>query len=73
MPTIELQTSIDAPRERVFDLCRSVDAHVATAEGTDERPVGGVTSGLGHNGPPPVRSRLCPTPHLRPCASRAAR
>lgn len=23
MPTIELQTSIDAPRERVFDLCRS--------------------------------------------------
>jgi len=46
MPTIELQTSIDAPRERVFDLCRSVDAHVATAEGTDERPVGGVTSGL---------------------------
>ena len=46
MPTIELHTSIDAPRERVFDLCRSIDAHVATAEGTDERPVGGVTSGL---------------------------
>ncbi|MGK0202287.1 MAG: ligand-binding SRPBCC domain-containing protein [Planctomycetota bacterium] len=46
MPFIELHTSIDAPVERVFDLCRSVDAHVATARATGERPVGGVTRGL---------------------------
>lgn len=46
MPIIELHTSIDAPVERVFDLCRSVDAHVATARATGERPVGGVTTGL---------------------------
>lgn len=30
----------------MFDLCRSVDAHMATAAGTDERAVAGVTSGL---------------------------
>ncbi len=46
MPIIEIHTSIDAPVERVFDLCRSVDAHVATATSTGERPVGGVTTGL---------------------------
>lgn len=46
VPTIELHTSIAAPLERVFDLCRSVDAHVASAGATGERPVGGVTSGL---------------------------
>lgn len=32
--------------ERVFDLARSVDAHVASATGTHERPVGGKTRGL---------------------------
>lgn len=46
MPVIELQTLIDAPRERVFDLSRSIDAHQDSAEGTDERAVAGVTSGL---------------------------
>ncbi len=46
MPIVEIHTSITAPIERVFDLCRSVDAHVASAEATGERPVGGVTSGL---------------------------
>ncbi|MEZ6038816.1 MAG: SRPBCC family protein [Planctomycetota bacterium] len=46
MPSITLQTTIRAPIERVFDLCRSIEAHVATAVGTDERPVAGVTSGL---------------------------
>lgn len=46
VPIIELITSIDAPVERVFDLCRSVDAHVATAGATGERPVGTVTTGL---------------------------
>lgn len=46
MPSIELAIVVDAPIERVFDLVRSVDAHVATAEQTGERPVAGVTSGL---------------------------
>ena len=46
MPVIELRTSIDAPIERVFDLARSIDAHVASAEGTGERAVGGVMRGL---------------------------
>lgn len=46
MPTILLQTTIRAPVERVFDLCRSVDAHLASAATTGERAVGGITSGL---------------------------
>ena len=49
MGRIELTVRVDAPRERVFDLARSIDAHVASATGTDERPVaraGGKTSGL---------------------------
>lgn len=46
MPTIEIHTPIRAPIERVFDLCRSVDAHAASAAATAERPVGGVTTGL---------------------------
>jgi ligand-binding SRPBCC domain-containing protein len=46
MPVIELSTVICAPRERVFDLARSIDAHLASTEGTGERAVAGVTSGL---------------------------
>lgn len=46
MPVIELHTNIEAPIERCFDLCRSVDAHVASAAATNERPVAGVTKGL---------------------------
>lgn len=46
MPVICLQTLIDAPRERVFDLARSIDAHQTSAEGTGERAVAGVTTGL---------------------------
>lgn len=46
MPVIHLQTVIDAPRERVFDLARSIDVHLASTPGTDERAVAGVTSGL---------------------------
>lgn len=48
MSRIELVTRIRAPRERVFDLARSIDAHVASATGTDEHPVEGKgkTSGL---------------------------
>ena len=46
MPVIQLETIIAAPQERVFDLARSIDAHVDTTEHTGERAVAGVTSGL---------------------------
>jgi hypothetical protein len=46
---IELSIFMRAPRERMFDLARSIDAHVASTPGTDERPLdvdGGKTSAL---------------------------
>lgn len=46
MPVIQLETKIDAPPDRVFDLARSIDAHMASTEGTSERAIGGRTSGL---------------------------
>lgn len=46
MPTIVLETQIDAPIQRVFDLARSIDAHVDSTAGTGERAVAGRTSGL---------------------------
>ncbi len=46
MAVIALRTTIDAPRERVFDLARSIDAHQDTAAATGERAVAGVMSGL---------------------------
>jgi ligand-binding SRPBCC domain-containing protein len=46
MSRVELELFIAAPIEKVFDLARDVDAHVASTPGTDERVVGGKTSGL---------------------------
>jgi ligand-binding SRPBCC domain-containing protein len=46
MPVIELSTVIRAPRERVFDLARSIDAHQDSTGDTEERAVAGVTRGL---------------------------
>lgn len=46
MPRIELELLIAAPAERLFDLSRSVDAHVASSGSTGERPVGAIRSGL---------------------------
>jgi len=46
MPVIELTTVIRAPRERVFDLARSIDAHQDSTSGTEERAVAGITTGL---------------------------
>jgi ligand-binding SRPBCC domain-containing protein len=46
MPVIELTTQIHAPRDRVFDLARSIDAHQDSTRGTEERAVAGVTRGL---------------------------
>ena len=46
MVTIELETVVDAPPERVFDLSRSIDLHRASAGHTGEEAVAGRTSGL---------------------------
>ena len=46
MGTIDLATSIAASPERCFDLARDIDAHVASAAGTNERAVGDRTHGL---------------------------
>ena len=46
MSVIELSTVIRAPRARVFDLARSIDAHQDSTGGTEERAVAGVTKGL---------------------------
>ena len=45
MSRIELETTIDAPPERCFDLSRSVELHLEAAASTGERAVDGVTSG----------------------------
>jgi ligand-binding SRPBCC domain-containing protein len=46
MPIIRLETLIQAPPERCFDLARDVDTHVRSTARTRERAVGGVMSGL---------------------------
>ena len=45
MVKIELETTIEAPVERVFDLSRSVDLHMASTDFTGERAIAGVTCG----------------------------
>ena len=46
MAHIELVTRIAAPVQVVFDLSRSIDAHLGSMEHGRERAVAGVTSGL---------------------------
>lgn len=46
MPTIELETYIEAPIERCFDLALSVDLHRHSVTHTQERPIAGVMSGV---------------------------
>jgi ligand-binding SRPBCC domain-containing protein len=46
MPTIRLETSINAPIERCFDLSLSVDLHHHSVAHTHERPIAGVTKGM---------------------------
>jgi ligand-binding SRPBCC domain-containing protein len=41
-----LQTTIEAPLERCFDLARSIDFHKHSVSSTQEQAIGGVTSGL---------------------------
>jgi ligand-binding SRPBCC domain-containing protein len=44
--TIRIETLIQAPVGRCFNLARSIDLHVKSAEGTEEKAIGGVMSGL---------------------------
>lgn len=46
MPTIIIETLIDAPVECCFDLARDIDLHCRTTSKTKECAVAGVTSGL---------------------------
>jgi ligand-binding SRPBCC domain-containing protein len=46
MPEIRIVTRIQASRETVFDLARSVDVHLQSTAHTGERVVNGRTTGL---------------------------
>jgi ligand-binding SRPBCC domain-containing protein len=46
MPKIELDTAVNAPVERVFDLARCIDLHQDSMSKYREKAVAGVTSGL---------------------------
>ena len=46
MVKIELNTTIKAPIERVFDLSRSIDLHKLSTKGTNEEAIAGRTEGL---------------------------
>lgn len=46
MPLIHITTFIEAPIDRVFDLARSITLHEKSMEGSSERAIAGVTSGL---------------------------
>jgi len=46
MTRIELRTRIKAPRERCFDLARSVELHARSVTSTREAAIAGRTSGL---------------------------
>jgi len=46
MPTIRLETYINAPIERCFDLSLNVDLHRHSVAHTHERPIAGVTTGM---------------------------
>lgn len=46
MPKIILEININAPREIVFDLARSIDFHKESTKHTKEEAIAGRTSGL---------------------------
>lgn len=46
MPVIRLELVIHAPQQTCFDVARSIDYHMESTAGTQERAVAGVTSGL---------------------------
>ena len=46
MAVLRVMTMVNAPATRCFDLARSVDLHVRSAEGTGETAIAGTMSGL---------------------------
>ncbi len=46
MTTIHLQTLINAPRQRCFDLSRSIDLHQSSMYQSNEKAIAGRTTGL---------------------------
>ena len=46
VPTFEVVTLIEAPRERCFDLARDIDLHQESMAPSGERVIAGRTSGL---------------------------
>lgn len=46
MPVIKLECVVNAPKERVFDLARSIELHQISAGKTHEKAVAGRLSGL---------------------------
>lgn len=46
MPVLRIQTDIEAPAVTCFDLSRSIELHLESMSGSQERAVAGVTSGL---------------------------
>jgi len=50
MPTIYLETPIDAPIDTCFDLARDIDAHQLSTSKTKEKAVAGKVSGLCEKG-----------------------
>lgn len=46
MPRIDLETAIQAPIERCFDLARDLDLHLRSMQRSGEQAVAGKTSGL---------------------------
>ncbi len=46
MPIIKIETEINAPIERVFDLARCIDLHAGSMSKKKEKAVAGITEGL---------------------------
>ena len=46
MPIIKLKTEINAPKNIVFDLSRSIDLHKLSTFKSNEQAIAGITSGL---------------------------
>ncbi|MFT5647460.1 MAG: ligand-binding SRPBCC domain-containing protein, partial [Aureispira sp.] len=46
MPLLKIETLIQAPIQRCFDLSRSIDLHQTSMEQTNEKAIAGRTSGL---------------------------
>lgn len=45
MPVVEIETKIKAAIEVCFDLATSIDLHILSTEGTNEKAIDGITSG----------------------------